>query len=365
MANETTTAPGHPSDAEASLGTPPADLTAVEVPPEQAGEVGTTPFERRWLGGLHPGYAVLLVALIVFPLVNPSTYLLSLVTEILVFSIFTMSLDLLLGYAGLPNFGHAAFLGLGAYATAILSVKLGVSNLGLSLLAAIAVASVGAGILGLIAMRTSGVYFLMLTLTFAQIISAATQKWTDVTGGSNGLPGVRSPDLFVPGWTITDGKPFYFLTLAITAICFFLMFRLVHSPFGRSLVGIHQNQVRMRAMGYDVTRYRLAIFWVAGVFASVAGVMYTLFNHFISPSDVGFAISGTAVLMVLLGGEGTLIGALLGTTAYVLIQNTVSSFTEHWQLILGALFVVFVLFVRGGVMGVWARIRGRRTRGAA
>jgi branched-chain amino acid transport system permease protein len=136
------------------------------------------------------------------------------------------------------------------------------------------------------------------------------------------------------------------------------MFRLIHSPFGRSLIGIHQNEARMRAIGYNTRLYKLGAFWVSGVFASIAGVLYVYFNQFISPDDVGFTVSGTAVLMVLLGGEATLVGPVLGTTAYLVIQNVLSSmFTGRWQLIMGALFVVFVLFVRGGIVGVWARIR--------
>jgi branched-chain amino acid transport system permease protein len=223
-------------------------------------------------------------------------------------------------------------------------------------------------VLGLLAMRTSGVNFLMLTLAFAQIISAVAQKWSDVTGGTNGLPGVRSPDLIVPGWTVADGRPFYYLTLGLTAISFFLLFRLVNSPFGRSLVGIHQNEVRMRAIGYDVRLYKLAAFWVAGMFASVAGVLYAYFNHFISPGDVGFAVSGTAVLMVLIGGEGTLIGSLLGTAVYVVVQSVLSSdprTSQRWQFVLGLMFVVFVLFVRRGLVGLWAAMRRRRSNGAA
>jgi branched-chain amino acid transport system permease protein len=274
-----------------------------------------------------------------------------------------MSLDLLLGYAGLPNFGHAAFLGLGAYSAAILSVRLGINNLLVSVIVAIVISSVGAGVLGLLAMRTSGVYFLMLTLAFSEIVSAVAQKATGLTGGTNGLPGVRSPDLIVPGLTVADGRPFYLLTLGVAAVCFLLMFRLVQSPFGRSLIGIHQNERRMRAMGYNVARYKLGAFWVAGMFASISGVLYALYNHFISPADVGFGPSGEAVLMVLIGGEGTLVGALVGTTVYVLVKNTLSSATGHWQLILGALFVIFVLFARRGFVGVWMRFRARGVAG--
>jgi branched-chain amino acid transport system permease protein len=324
--------------------------------------VDKTTFARRWLGGVHPAYLGLLAALVAYPwLLVPidARYPLSLATGILVLSIFTMSLDLMLGYAGLASFGHAAFLGIGGYTAAILSVRFGIANLAVTLAVAVALASLGALVLGLLALRTSGVYFLMLTLAFAQIISAAVSKWGPVTGGTNGLPGVQSPDLFVPGWTIGDGIPFYYLTLTAAALSFFLLFRIIHSPFGRTLIGIHQNERRMRAMGYDVRLYKLIAFWIGGMFAALAGVLYAYFNHFISPDATGFAQSGTAVIMVLLGGEGTLIGPVFGTVAYMLIQNSLSSYTPHWQLILGILFVVFVMFVRGGLSGIWSRVRRR------
>jgi branched-chain amino acid transport system permease protein len=340
------------------------ELTStVSAPSEPASEeIVRTSFARRWLGGVHPGYLGLLAVLAVYPWVLvplDARYPLSLATGILVLSIFTMSLDLMLGYAGLFSFGHAAFLGIGGYTAAILSVRLGISNLGITLAVAIVLASIGALVLGLLALRTSGVYFLMLTLAFAQIVSAAVSKWGPVTGGTNGLPGVQSPDLFVPGWTVGDGMPFYYLTLTAAALTFFLLFRIIHSPFGRSLIGIHQNERRMRAMGYDVRLYKLVAFWIGGMFAALSGVLYADFNHFISPDATGFAQSGTAVIMVLLGGEGTLIGPVFGTVAYMLIQNSLSSFTPHWQLVLGILFVVFVMFVRGGLAGIWSRIRTR------
>jgi branched-chain amino acid transport system permease protein len=336
------------------------DLTSVAAPLDHDADLIAARGVRRWLGGIHPAWLLIIPVLVVLPwaFADVFPFGVSLATSILVLSIFTMSLDLLLGYAGLPSFGHAAFLGLGAYATAILSVRLGIANIGISLLAAIALASVGSFVLGLLALRTSGVYFLMLTLAFAQMLSAVAEKWGPVTGGTNGLPGVKSPELFIPGLVISRGIPYYLMTLGFTIVCFFLMFRLIHSPFGRTLIGIHQNEARMRAIGYNTRLYKLGAFWVAGVFASIAGVLYTLFNQFISPDDIGFTVSGTAVLMVLLGGEATLIGPILGTTAYVVLQNFLSSmFTGRWQLILGALFVVFVLFVRGGIVGVWKRVR--------
>jgi len=151
---------------------------------------------KPWLARLQPGYMVMLAILVVFPFVTPSGYSLTVLTEILVFGVFAMSLDLILGYTGLPSFGHAAFFGLGAYSTAILSAKLGLSNLGVTLLVTVALCMVAALILGWLAIRTAGVYFLMLTLAFAQMIFAGAQKWTRLTGGTNGLPGVSKPTVF-------------------------------------------------------------------------------------------------------------------------------------------------------------------------
>lgn len=340
----------------------PRELTSVAAPLELDHTAG------HGLRAIKPVYLLLVAVVLALPVVAADVFPfgVSLATSILVFSIFTMSLDLLLGYAGLPSFGHAAFLGLGAYAAAILSARLDISNLGIALLAAIALVSVGSIVLGLLALRTSGVYFLMLTLAFAQMLSAVALKWGPVTGGTNGLPGVHSPELFVPGLTVSRGIPYYLLTVAAAVVCFILLYRLIHSPFGRALIGIHQNEARMRAIGYNTRLYKLGAFWVAGVFASVAGVLYAFFNQFISPDDIGFTTSGTAVLMVLLGGEATLIGPILGTATFLVLQNVLSSmFTGRWQLILGALFVVFVLFVRGGIVGLWAKFRSRTARGAA
>src|SRR5579864_1045892 len=335
------------------------ELTAVS-PPADALDIPPSSIAQRWLSGMHPAWLLMIPVLAIVPwaIVDVFPFGVSLATSILVLSIFTMSLDLLLGYAGLPSFGHAAFLGLGAYATAILSADYGITNIGISLLVSIALVTIGSLVLGLLALRTSGVYFLMLTLAFAQMLAAVAEKWGPVTGGTNGLPGVKSPDLFIPGLTIGRGIPFYWMTLGFACVCFFLMYRLIHSPFGRALIGIHQNEARMRAIGYNTRLYKLGAFWFSGIFAGVAGVLYTLFNQFISPDDIGFTTSGTAVLMVLLGGEATLIGPILGTTTFLILQNVLSSmFTGRWQLILGALFVIFVLFVRGGIVGIWKRLR--------
>lgn len=312
---------------------------------------------KPWVARFNPAYLVLLALLIIFPFVSPSGYSLTVLTEILVFGVFAMSLDVILGYTGLPSFGHAAFFGLGAYATAILSAKLGIANLGISLLVAIALCAVAAVIIGWLAIRTAGVYFLMLTLAFAQMIFAAAQKWTPLTGGSNGLPGVRKPEVFVPGLVASDPKAFYLLILAMFVTSFFLLHRLVHSPFGRSLIGIRENEVRMRAMGYNIKAYKLWAFVVAGAFGGVSGLMYAYYNNFVSPSDVYWTASGTVLLMVLIGGAGTLVGPVLGAAFFLLLQNALSSATERWPIILGAVFIIFIMFVRNGLVGVWAQVK--------
>jgi branched-chain amino acid transport system permease protein len=304
-------------------------------------------------------YAIVLIVLLVFPLLT-SGYPLTVLTEILVFGLFAMSLDLILGYTGLPSFGHAAFFGLGAYGTAVLSAKLGISNLGISLLVVVGLTVVAAAILGWLAIRTAGVYFLMLTLAFAQMIFAAAQKWTPLTGGSNGLPGVARPTLFVPGLVAADPRAFYLLVLALFAISFFLLHRLVTSPFGRSLIGIRENEVRMRAMGYNVKAYKLAAFVIGGAFGGVAGLLYAYFNNFVSPSDVYWTASGTVLLMVLIGGAGTLLGPVLGAAFFLLLQNALSSLTERWPIILGAVFVIFIMFVRNGLVGLALSLRKRK-----
>jgi len=304
---------------------------------------------------LQPGYAVALLVLLTFPFVTPSGYSITVLTEILVFGVFAMSLDLILGYTGMPSFGHAAFFGLGAYATAILSAKLGVSNLGPVLLVTVAVCIVAGLILGWLAIRTAGVYFLMLTLAFAQMIFAAAQKWTALTGGSNGLPGVRKPEVFVPGLVAADPKAFYLLILGLFAISFVFLHRLASSPFGRSLVGIRENESRMRAIGYNVRRYKLAAFVIAGAFGGVAGMMYAFYNNFVAPPDVYWTASGTVLLMVLIGGAGTLVGPVLGAAFFLLVQNALSSATPHWQIVMGAVFIIFILFVRQGLVGLWTQ----------
>jgi branched-chain amino acid transport system permease protein len=333
------------------------------APQIDAGSLAAAPdMPRKRRFGVHPGYGVMLAILLAFPFVTPSSYSLTVLTQVLIYGVFAMSLDLILGYTGMPSFGHAAFFGLGAYATAILSAKAGITNLGISLPVVLALTAAAAALIGWLAIRTAGVYFLMLTLAFAQMVFAAAQKWTPLTGGSNGLPGVRKPELFVPGLAPSDPKAFYLFILVLFVATFFVLHRLVSSPFGRGLIGIRENEPRMRAMGYNVRRCKLAAFVIGGALGGVSGLMYATFNGFVAPTHVYWTASGEVLLMVLIGGAGTLIGPVLGATFFIVLKDVLSSTTERWPIILGAVFVLFIMFVRSGLVGVWGQAL-RRSRG--
>jgi branched-chain amino acid transport system permease protein len=314
---------------------------------------------RVAVGSRWVALAVLLGLLVVAPFVLP-TYWLKLLTEVLILGIFAMSLDLILGYTGLVSFGHAAFFGLGAYTTGIVSVRL-TNHAGITLPAALVVAGLAALVIGYLSIRTSGIYFLMLTLAFAQVLYAVAFKWTPVTGGSNGLSGIPRPGLgIVPGGgEITPPENFYFFTLVIFLLVFFGLRRLVSSPFGHTLVGIRENEARMAAIGYDVARYKLAAFVIAGVLGGLAGVLNTYLNVFASPVQLHWTTSGLVMVMVIIGGAGTLIGPVLGAALVLLLQNAVSSYTDRWPMVMGAVFIIFVLIARHGLVGIWRALAAR------
>jgi branched-chain amino acid transport system permease protein len=295
-------------------------------------------------------FAAVVGALALFPLAA-GNYPVKLLQEILIWGIFAMSLDLLMGYAGMVSFGHSAFFGIGGYVAALALVQSPglVSALVLPALAA----GLGALIIGFFSIRVSGVYFIMLTLAFSQMFHAYTFQvaWL---GAEDGLVGIPRP--MVPGWDVSTLRGFHGYLLALVALSAIALWRVVRSPFGHVLRGIHENEARMAAVGYAVDRYKLVAFVIAGVFAGVAGSLYVQFNGSITPDAFFWKTSGEALLMVIIGGTGTLGGALLGAAAFILLQSLVSTYTERWMLILGVTFVLFVLFAPGGIVGA---LRGR------
>lgn len=306
----------------------------------------------RWALGL------VIILLLAIPFL-PFSYVQSVLTEVLVFGLFAMSLDLLLGYTGLVSFGHAAFFGVGAYVAGIVGIHVG-PQIYLTLPAAIAAAALVALVIGYFSIRTSGVYFLMITLAFSQMVYAAVFK-SPFTGGSNGLAGIPRPTLGF-GIGLGDATTFYYLVLAVVGISYLLMSRIVVSPFGRALRGIKENEPRMRAIGYAVQRYKLGAFVLAGAFAGAAGALRAYFNYFVAPDSLYWTTSGTVLVMVIIGGAGTLIGPALGAGLVMVLENLISSYTERWELLLGAIFILFVLRAPQGIIGIAGQIRGYRAK---
>lgn len=296
------------------------------------------------------------VLLIIVPLFAGS-YHMSLATQVLIFAVFAMSLDLLMGYTGLPSFGHAAPFGAAAYTTGLL-VKYGFDNPGLAILAGVVMAVIVSAIFGFIAVRTSQAYFLMITLALGQIVFAVAWNSRKLTGGDDGLPGIARPDLGLP-WPMTDATAFYFFVIIFFTLSYFLMRQFVNSPFGRSLVGIRDNEPRMKALGYNTFLHKYICFMVAGLFAGLAGVLYAYFNGFISPAEAGVGNSGEVMLMVILGGVGTLFGSVIGAGVIVLLKHFVSIYTEHWPLIVGIAFIFTIFYAPRGIGGyllpIWKR----------
>ena len=278
-------------------------------------------------------------------------YPVKLLQEILIWGIFAMSLDLLMGRAGMVSFGHAAFFGLGGYVAALaLKAQPGVLA---SLVWPAAAAALAALVIGFFSIRVGGVYFIMLTLAFSQMFHAYAFQvaWL---GAEDGIIGV--PRAWVLGVSLASGLAFHLVLLVVFALAALTLWRVARSPFGHVLRGIHENEGRMEALGYPVRNYKLLAFVIAGMVAGVAGACYTQLNGSISPDAFFWTTSGEALLMVIIGGTGTLGGAVLGAVAFILLQSLVSSYTERWMLILGVTFILFVLFAPGGLVGV---LRGR------
>jgi branched-chain amino acid transport system permease protein len=295
-------------------------------------------------------FALLLVALALFPL-GAGAYPVKLLQEILIMGIFAMSLDLLMGYTGMVSFGHSAFFGIGGYVAAL--TLTGSPGLTSALLLPALAAGLAALVIGFFSIRVSGVYFIMLTLAFSQMFFAYTFQ-VSWLGAEDGLVGIPRPR--VAGWDLGSLRGFHAYLLVLVALAALVLWRVVRSPFGHVLRGIHENEGRMEALGYPVDRYKLLAFVIAGMIAGVAGSLYTQFNGSITPDAFYWKTSGEALLMVIIGGTGTLGGAVLGAAAFILLQSLVSTYTERWMLILGATFILFVLFAPGGIVGA---LRGR------
>jgi len=298
--------------------------------------------------------ALLLLAL--FPLVG-STFYIQLGAKIMIMAIFALSLDLLAGHTGMVSFGHAAYFGVAAFTLALITPKYEAASLWLTLPAALIVTAITALIIGFLVVRTSGIYFIMVTLAFAQMLYAIFHD-TKLGGGSDGIYITVRPELSVGGFRPLDLESpvefFYLALIALTGVYVFLHF-LLHAPFGRALAGIRVNEQRMRSIGYPVFAYKLGAFVIAGTLAGLSGYLAACQFGFVNPEILAWHQSGVVLMMVILGGMGRLHGAVIGAAAYVLLQEFFSAqaifgdYAKNWQLGMGALIVLIVLLLPHGI----------------
>jgi branched-chain amino acid transport system permease protein len=308
---------------------------------------------REWTA--LAGAAVLLA---LAPLGLPS-FAMTLLTEALILGLFAMSLDLMVGYTRLISFGHAAAYGLGAYSCGWLLLHSGMP-LPIAVFAAAIVTGIVAIGVGWVCTLATGVSFSMLTLAFAQLLYAVAFKWTSVTGGSDGLAGIpRTPGPL--GLNLLGGKTgFYLFVLACLVGAFIFCRSLVGSPFGAVLRGIRENESKTRALGYNTRRYKIAVVTVAYGLGGLAGALYAPFAGFANTELLFWLLSGQVLIMVIVGGSGTLIGPILGAAFFMLVEHWLSSYTEAWALFFGLIFIAVVLFAPEGIWGL-AQVRLRRS----
>jgi branched-chain amino acid transport system permease protein len=271
--------------------------------------------------------------------------------------LFALSLNLLVGYAGLVSLGHAGYLGLAAYSFGWLMTHLGWGHLAAAV-AALAVTTVMAGIFGLIALRAAGISFLMITLALGQILWGLAYRWSSVTGGDNGISGLTRPSPF--GIDLGNPNNFYYFTLVVFLLVWAAIANWVRSPYGASIRGTKDQPRRMSALGYNVWLIRWTTFIVSGFLGGVAGLMYVYYNQFISPHSLSLANSAEMLLMVIAGGAGTLSGPVVGAALVVLLKNVASAYIDRWIMLLGLVFIFIVMFVPGGIVAGLSRLRRPR-----
>ena len=312
---------------------------------------------------------LVVIALATVPLLA-DTYFLKFFTRVLVLAIFAMSLDLLIGYTGLVSFGHAAFFGLAAYCVYFFSPEYEAANILIALPASLAITAVAALAIGALVVRTKGIYFIMVTLAFAQTLFYFFHD-SAVAGGSDGALIFVKPALTLGGVTLLDfenREVFYYVCLASVVAVYFLLAAILRSPFGQVIQGIKLNEQRMRALGYNTYHYKLVSFVIAGVLAGLAGFLFAAIDGFVAPELLGWSESGSAIIMVVLGGMGTLFGPALGALAYAGMEEVFrepaifGGLAEHWQILMGCFVIAVVLLLRHGIAGLLRSATERRAR---
>ncbi len=286
------------------------------------------------------------------PYLLPGFYL-NVLTEILIYGLLATSINILMGYTGLTSLGHAAFFGLAAYAGAYLSVTVHQSFV-VAFVAGLLLATVASVVFGAIALRASGIYFLMITLALNMLVYGTAFTLSPITGAENGLYGVTRPDF------IFEDYQFYWFSLIVVVVAVIFVWRLVRSPFGLTLMGIRESESRMRTLGYDVFLHKLIAFTISGFLAGLAGCLYVYFRAGVSPTAVDLPVSVEGVLEVLIGGIGTIFGPMLGAFIIVTARELISLQVDRWPTVLGVLLILIMLFARQGILGTWLGWRARQ-----
>jgi branched-chain amino acid transport system permease protein len=299
----------------------------------------------------------LLAALVLLPVyvaLGGSHFLLTLFTRIIILALAAVSLNLILGYGGMMSFGHAAYLGIGGYAVGMLAHE-GITSGFVQWPVALAASALFALIIGALSLRTRGVYFIMITLAFAQMayyVIAGLARY----GGDDGLT-IYKRSQFVAPIDLSNKMQFYYICLALLFGSIYLIWRLVNSRFGMVIQGVRSNDTRMRAIGFPTYRYRLVCFVIAGTLCGLAGALLANHTDFVSPAMLYWTRSGDLIIMVVLGGMSSPFGPLIGAVALLVLEEVLSGITEYWQIILGPLLLLVVLFARGGIDGLLVKVR--------
>ena len=295
------------------------------------------------------GLSILLLPVVVRP---------AIASEIWIFAVFGLGLNLLLGYTGLLSFGQSTFFGSAAYVAGWLLKHYGI-NIFLALGVGAGVGALSALLVGYLCVQRSGLYFIMLTFALNQLFYFIAYQWTSVTGGEDGMPGIPRPPIF--GFSLEDSVVYYGFVSVVFVVSLWAMRRIVGSPLGRILQAIRENEVRAEAVGYNAPRFKLAAFVVAGAFSGVAGVLYAMLFGIVPLEAIGFVFSGNVVFATLIGGSGSLYGPVIGSFVFIWLSESVSTVWARWPLLLGVAFVIVVLFLRGGVVEAWSRFLAWRS----
>jgi branched-chain amino acid transport system permease protein len=298
---------------------------------------------------------VLAALFIIFPFVLPYT---ALANEIMLFALAAVAFDLCLGYSGVMMFCQASFFGVAVYATALTLLHL-TSNIFAAIAVGVISASAIAVVVGFMATQRSGSYAVLLTLAFGEMIYFIAFQWSSLTGGDNGLTGIKRPNLEILGFPsicLQSSLSYYFFSLVFFIFAFYLIRCITLSPFGKVLMAIRENEQRAQAIGYNTRLYKVAVFVIGGAFMGLAGALYCMYICFAHIHYVHFEISGNIVMMVLTGGMGTLFGPVVGAFIIVLASDLASALWDRWMIVMGILYIVFVLVARGGIWGFYEKL---------